>query len=198
MADGMPVSVSIALVTLLAVLTLMGGEALLSSFNAGLLRARGGVEPADDVYRTMQWAYPACFVAMAGEGAMTGPAPPEALGIGLAVFGFAKALKMWAITSLGWRWTFRVIVPPDAPLVTRGPYRWLRHPNYLAVLGELAGVAAVVWAPISGAVAIVGFGSLMRRRIVIEEAALGMRPPGAAGPGVAETSGDSQGPRGDV
>jgi methyltransferase len=178
----MDISVSVALVTLLAVLALMAGEAVLSSYNAGLLRARGGIEPADDVYRTMQWAYPACFVAMAGEGALTGPAPPEVLGLGLAIFGLAKGLKMWAITSLGWRWTFRVIVPPDAPLVTRGPYRWLRHPNYLAVLGELAGVAAVVWAPVSGAAALLGFGWLMRRRITIEEAALGIDRHSAGAP----------------
>ncbi len=178
----MPVSALIALVTLLAVLLVMAGEATLSSHNATLLRSRGGVEPPGDVYRTMQWAYPACFVAMAAEGALTGPAAPDVLVAGLAVFGCAKALKMWAITSLGWRWTFRVIVPPDAPLVTRGPYRWVRHPNYLAVIGELAGVAAVVWAPVSGAAAVAGFGWLMWRRIGIEEVALGVRSaPGGAG-----------------
>lgn len=161
-----------AALTLAAVLLLMVGEAVLSAHNERLLRARGAVEPLGDVYRTMRWAYPLCFVAMAIEGALAGPAPPAILAAGLSLFGLAKALKMWAISTLGWRWTFRVLVLPGAPLVASGPYRWLRHPNYLAVLGELTGVAALVWAPVSGVASVVGFGWLLRHRIRVEEAAL--------------------------
>lgn len=146
---------------------------MLSRFNERQLRLRGAVEPPDDVYRTMQWAYPASFVLMGIEGAMRGPAAAEVLGAGLLVFGAAKALKVWAISSLGVRWSYRVLVLPDAPLVTAGPYRWMRHPNYLSVIGELAGVALTVWAPITGAIALVGFGVLMRARIRIEDRALG-------------------------
>ncbi len=116
---------------------------------------------------------PLCFVAMAIEGALTGPAPRDVLLLGLAVLGFAKALKISAISALGVRWTFRVLVPPDAPLVTAGPYRWLRHPNYVAVLGELAGIALIVWAPITGTLSILGFGSLLWKRVRVEERALG-------------------------
>ena len=113
------------------------------------------------------------FAAMAVEGAWRGPAPPAALLAGLAIFGLAKALKLWAIATLGERWSFRVLVLPRRPLVTRGPYRWMRHPNYLAVAGEIAGVALTVWAPVTGPVALVGFGVLMWRRIGIEDRALG-------------------------
>ena len=171
----MPVAVSIALATVAAVIAVMAGEAALSSYNAALLRSRGAVEPADDVYRTMQWAYPTAFLVMGAEGAVSGPAPAAALGAGLVVFGAAKALKAWAISSLGWRWTFRVLVPPGDPLVTRGPYRLLRHPNYVAVCGEIAGVALTVWAPMTGVAALVGFGWLLRRRIAVEDRALGRR-----------------------
>jgi methyltransferase len=170
-----PVAVSVALATVAAVIAVMAGEAALSSYNAALLRRRGAVEPADDVYRAMQWAYPAAFLVMGTEGAVSGPAPAAALGAGLAVFGAAKALKAWAISSLGWRWTFRVLVPPGDPLVTRGPYRLLRHPNYVAVCGEIAGVALTVWAPMTGVAALVGFGWLLRRRIAVEDRALGRR-----------------------
>ncbi len=82
---------------------------------------RGAIEPPDDVIDTMRWAYPASFVAMAMEGAWAGPASADALAAGLAVFGFAKALKIWAITTLGVRWTFRVLVLPDAPLIDARP-----------------------------------------------------------------------------
>ncbi len=68
-----------------------------------------------------------------------------------------------------------MLVPPGAPLVAAGPYRWLRHPNYLAVAGEIAGAALLVGAFVSGALVLVGFGWLMRRRIAVEERALGRR-----------------------
>jgi methyltransferase len=88
---------------------------------------------------------------------------------GAVVFAAAKALKWWAILSLGPFWTFRVIVVPGAPIVATGPYRWLRHPNYVGVLGELAGVAAFTGALVSGPVAIVAFAGLLIRRIAVEE-----------------------------
>jgi methyltransferase len=89
------------------------------------------------------------------------------------VFGIAKALKYWAIATLGRRWTFRVLVPPGSTRIVAGPYRWMRHPNYVAVIGELAGAAAMMRAIVAGPIATVGFGALMLARIRIEERALG-------------------------
>ena len=163
----------IAGATLLAVLLVMAGEAALSAHNERVLRAKGAREPDDDVYRTMRWAYPACFVAMAIEGAIAGPAPPNMLAAGFAIFGLSKALKIWAISTLGVRWTFRVLVPPQSALVGGGPYALIRHPNYVAVLGELIGAALIVWAPIAGVLSLVGFGTLLWRRIAVEDRALG-------------------------
>lgn len=169
----MTTSVAIATLTVIAVLLIMAGEAALSSFNERQLRARGAIEPPGDVIGVMRWAYPLAFVAMGIEGALSGPPPAEILLWGLAVLGLAKALKMWAITALGPRWTFRVLVLPGAPLVTSGPYRFFPHPNYLAVMGEIASVAAIVWAPITGVLAAFGFGALIIRRIRVEDRALG-------------------------
>ena len=173
------VSGAIAGLTLLAVLLSMGGEAALSAFNERVLRARGAVEPVEehrrDVLTLMKWAYPASFVAMAIEGALVGPAPPTILAAGLVVLGLSKALKMWAISALGVRWTFRVLVLPDVPLVSHGPYAWMRHPNYVAVIGELIGVALIVWAPVTGAIAVIGYGALLRRKIAVEDRALGRK-----------------------
>lgn len=168
-------AVIIAFGTLAAVLAVMAGEAVLSAHNASVLRARGAVEPPDDVYQLMQVAYPLAFVAIAVEGALRGPSPPLALGVGLGLFGVAKALKGWAISTLGTRWSFRVLVPPGEPPIARGPYRLMRHPNYLAVCGEILGAALISGAFASGAVAFAGFGWLMLRRIAIEDRALGRR-----------------------
>ena len=121
----------------------------------------------------MRWAYPGAFIAMGIEGALTGPAPRDILMVGLALFGLAKALKVWAISSLGSKWSYRVLVVPGEPLVTTGPYRFISHPNYLAVVGEIVSVAAIVWAPITGMLATIGFGWLMIARIRIEDRALG-------------------------
>lgn len=166
-------AMSMAVLTVVAALLMMGGELVLSRFNERQLRAKGAVEPPGDVIATMRWTYPLAFAAMAVEGSLLGPAPGSVLLFGLVLFGFAKALKVWAISSLGPRWSYRVLVLPGAPLVTSGPYRYLSHPNYLAVIGELVSVAAIVAAPVTGVLATCGFGWLMRARIRVEDKALG-------------------------
>jgi methyltransferase len=176
----MPVLIS-ALITA-AVLLMMLMELQLSRRNERRLRVAGALEPADDVYRVMQLAYPAAFVLMAIEGALQASvAATGALG-GLAVFGLGKAIKFWAIASLGPRWSFRVLVLPGAPLVTSGPYRWIRHPNYVGVMGELAGVAIALAAFVTGTVALVTFAWILVRRIKVEERALYGAAGGAGGP----------------
>ena len=59
----------------------------------------------------------------------------------LAVVAASQVLRWWCVATLGRRWNTLVIVVPDAPLVRRGPYRFLHHPNYVAVVAEGAGVA---------------------------------------------------------
>jgi len=169
----MPASIAIAAITVLASLLVMAGEAILSTFNEKQLRSRGAIEPEGDVIALMRFAYPGAFIAMGIEGALTGPAPRDILMIGLALFGLAKALKVWAISSLGSKWSYRVLVVPGDPLVATGPYQFISHPNYLAVVGEIVSVAAIVWAPITGTLAAIGFGALMVARIRIEDKALG-------------------------
>jgi methyltransferase len=59
-------------------------------------------------------------------------------GFWLAIFVLIEFARLWALITLGPRWTTRIIVLPDAPLVRRGPYRFVNHPNYLVVIGEIA------------------------------------------------------------
>ncbi|MCX7354323.1 MAG: hypothetical protein NTY59_05760 [Alphaproteobacteria bacterium] len=56
----------------------------------------------------------------------------------LVLFVLLQVARVWVIWSLGPYWTTRIIVPPGAPAVRRGPYRWLRHPNYVIVTAEIA------------------------------------------------------------
>jgi methyltransferase len=165
----------VAGLSLVAVAAMMLVENRISKSNERWLRTQGAIEPPGDVYRTMQWAYPAAFAAMAVEGALFGPAPGPATLAGVVVFVAAKALKFWAMASLGARWTFRVLVLPGRPLIARGPYAFLRHPNYVGVVGELIGMALIVGARITGPVAALGFALLIRGRIQVEDEALGRR-----------------------
>lgn len=164
--------VLVATVSLIAVLLMMGAELLLSRRHDARLRALGAWEPPGDVYATMRWAYPGAFVLMAVEGGVAGPMPGLATIAGVVVLAASKLLKAWAIAALGPRWTFRVLVVPGAPLVTHGPYAFVRHPNYIAVIGELLGMALVVGARATGPLAIVLFSLLLRRRIAVENRAL--------------------------
>jgi len=148
-------------------------EARLSALNERLQRERGGVEPAGDVYQIMRVAYPGVFLAMIAEGWWWAAAMPAGVRVaGLVIFVAAKLLKWSAILSLGTAWTFRVIVRPGAPLVAAGPYRWLRHPNYVAVVGELVGVALMSGARVAGPLGTVFFAVLMLKRVRVEERAL--------------------------
>lgn len=154
------------------ILAAMIGEAVLAARNERALRSAGAFEPPDDVYRVMQIAYPACFLVMLIEGAARSIEPGSRWWIGAAVFAAGKIVKYWAIAALGPRWTFRVLVPRDGERIRRGPYRWLAHPNYLGVVGELLGAAIAASAWIAGPIAVAGFSLLMLRRISVEERAL--------------------------
>jgi methyltransferase len=149
-------------------------EATRSRRNEQALRAMGAREPAGDVYALMQVLYPACFLAIILEAWLRGTSVDALFSVGAVVFLSAKALKYWAIGTLGWRWTFRVLVPPRSTRILTGPYRFVRHPNYVAVAGELVGMALMARAVVAGPLSLALFGLLMLVRIRIEERALRM------------------------
>jgi methyltransferase len=111
-----------------------GAELSVSSRNARRALSLGGVETGKRLYQVMV-AFHAVFLPALALGAIAYPRPP-APWAWLAVAGVAaaQALRWWAVTTLGERWSTRVIVMPGAKPVTGGPYRFLRHPNYLAVV----------------------------------------------------------------
>jgi methyltransferase len=93
----------------------------------------------------------------------------------LALYVCLQGLRLWTVASLGRFWTTRILTLPAAPLVRRGPYRWVRHPNYLVVIAEIAvlplAFGAVGIALIFSAANLI----LLAVRIRSEEAALAPR-----------------------
>jgi methyltransferase len=161
----------VAVLVLLAVFLLMLVEAQLAWHNERKLRAGGALEPAGDVYGLLRVVYPASFVLIAVAAAFGGAVSRRQVLAGLALFGASKLLKWWAILTLRWRWSFRVLIPPGAALVTTGPYRFLRHPNYVALVGEFVSVAVALGTWIGGAAALAIMLPVLWQRIQVEERA---------------------------
>lgn len=84
-----------------------------------------------------------------------------------------QGLRWWVIRTLGWRWNTRVIVVPNLPLVTEGPFRYFNHPNYLAVVLEMAALPLVHGAWISALVFSLANAGVLWLRLRVEERALG-------------------------
>jgi methyltransferase len=110
-----------------------GGELLLSHAHTRALMARGAVEIAPGHYPLMVVVHTAWLISLWAFG-HDQPVNIVALVAYLALQG----LRVWVMATLGARWTTRIIVLPNAPLVTAGPYQYLRHPNYAVVIGEIA------------------------------------------------------------
>jgi methyltransferase len=92
--------------------------------------------------------------------------------IWLAVFLALQILRLWTLTTLGRRWTTRIIVLPGAPLAANGPYRFLAHPNYLVVIGEIAALPLCFSLPWLSLVFSIANAGLLSLRIRAENAAL--------------------------
>lgn len=147
-------------------------ELRLARRNEAWARERGAVEHGAGHYPLFFVLHTGWLVGWVVEAWLRGePSPWWPLWAG--AFVLAQGLRYWAIGSLGPRWNTRVLVLPEAPLVRTGPYRWLRHPNYVAVVIELAAVPlafGAVWtAAIVGAL---NLALLLGVRMPCENAAL--------------------------
>lgn len=91
----------------------------------------------------------------------------------LTVVAGSQALRWWCVMTLGRRWNTRVIVLPGVPLVRRGPYRWLHHPNYVAVVAEGVALPLVHTAWLTAAAFTLANALLLAVRVRVENTALG-------------------------
>ena len=155
---------------LTVVVALRVAELALSARNVRRLLARGGREVGAGHYPLLLALHAAWLVALA----LRGAGEPSAAYL-LGVFGLLQGLRVWVIASLGAYWTTRIVTLPDAPLVRHGPYRWLRHPNYLVVAAEIAVLPLAFGAWGVALVFSLMNAALLAHRIAIEDRALAAR-----------------------
>lgn len=168
-----------------AFLALVAAERLhelrLSKRNAAAALARGGIEAGREHFGRMRALHAGFLVACALEVVLLQrPLDVRLAAPMLALALAAQALRYWAIATLGPRWNVRVIVMPGEPVVTGGPYRWLRHPNYLAVVVEGFAIPLIHGAWWTAGIFSVLNAFLLRARIRVEERALAAHCDGEA------------------
>ncbi|WP_319797218.1 isoprenylcysteine carboxyl methyltransferase family protein [Nitrobacter sp.] len=119
---------------ILALVTLQRlGELVISRYNTRRLLAQGAIEIAPGHYPFVVMIHAAWLTTLWiwGRG-------QDVNLVALSIFILLQALRVWVLATLGSRWTTRIIVLPNAPMVTSGPYRYLSHPNYAIVAAEIA------------------------------------------------------------
>jgi methyltransferase len=166
---------------IIAALTLERGvELYIARRNAARAFAAGAVEIGQGHYRVMVAFHGAFLVACAMESVARGSGGSVAVAVpAIAAEIFAQFLRYWVIYTLGPRWNTRIIVFPEAEPVTSGPFRFARHPNYLAVAIEMVAVPLIGGAWVTAIVFSLGNAILMMVRIPAEERALGQPYAGA-------------------
>jgi methyltransferase len=148
-------------------------ELVVSQRNRAWSRARGGIEFGARHYPAMVILHTGLLAGCVVEAiALHRPFIPALGWPMLAIVLCAQGLRWWGIASLGRQWNTRVIVVPGAPRVTGGPYRFLSHPNYVAVVVEGLALPMVHTAWITAIVFTVLNAALLRTRINVENDAL--------------------------
>lgn len=151
-------------------------ELYLARRNARCAFSRGAIEVGQRHYHVMAAMHTAFIASCAIEAIHSRHALPLAIVWGaLVAEALAQALRYWAVATLGERWNTRVIVTPEAAPVTGGPYRFLRHPNYLAVVIEIAAVPLIGGAIVTAIVFSILNAMVLAVRIHTEERALGAK-----------------------
>jgi methyltransferase len=107
-------------------------ELVYARHNEARLRARGAAEYAPGHYPAIVLLHAAWLIGLWALGLGVAPAAGW-----LLLFVILQGLRLWVLATLGERWTTRIIVLPGEPLVAKGPYRLISHPNYAVVIGEI-------------------------------------------------------------
>src|SRR3972149_7594213 len=147
-------------------------ELLIAKRNERTLKAQGGIEFDKNGYRVIVIMHVAFFVSLICEKVFLSRMLNSYWIIFAALFGVAQFLRYWAIKSLGVYWNTKILVLPNHQLINRGPYKYLRHPNYIAVIMELAVIPLLFSCYITPIVFSVINLLLLNRRVRVEEMVL--------------------------
>ena len=162
---------SFASIILLLVTLQRLGELVLSRYNTSRLLARGAVEVGASHYPLIVLVHTAWLIALWIWGR-----DQDVMFPALAGFIVLQGLRCWILATLGPRWTTRIIVLPGEPLVASGPYKYLSHPNYAVVAGEIALLPLVVGLPWLALIFTVLNAAVLFVRIRAENRALAASP----------------------
>ena len=143
------------------------GELVLSRYNTHRLLARGAVEIAPRHYLLIVAVHAAWLISLWVFGH-----DQRVNGVALLVYLVLQGFRFWVMRTLGSRWTTRIIVLPEQPLVSSGPYRFLSHPNYAVVAAEIALLPLVLGLPLLAALFTVLNAAVLAIRIRSENRAL--------------------------
>jgi methyltransferase len=133
---------------ILGIVTLQrAGELVISSYNTRKLLSRGAVEMAPRHYPLIVAVHAAWLISLW----IFGHNQPVSI-IALIFYLVLQGLRCWVMWTLGSRWTTRIIILPGLPLMSAGPYRFLSHPNYAVVAGEIAVLPLALGLPLLAAV----------------------------------------------
>ena len=148
-------------------------EVVVAERHRSVSKERGGVEFGAAHYPAMVTLHTALLAGCLLEPVLLHRPFIPALGWPMLVIAVAaQALRWWCITTLGYQWNTRVIVIPGAERITGGPYRFLPHPNYVAVIAEGIALPLVHTAWITALVFTILNAVLLRTRIHVENGAL--------------------------
>lgn len=137
------------------------------------LTAQGNTRMPERAFPLIVAVHVALLVGCLVEVALLNRPWQPALGIPmLIVLGLAMALRLWVWASMGSGWTVTVMIGPDLPICARGPYRWIRHPNYVAVIAEFVALPLVHGAWLTAIIASALNGWVLAHRIRAEERSL--------------------------
>ena len=151
-----------------------GLELFISRRNARHAFAHGAIEVGRSHYRVMVMMHTLFLASCAAESILVAHAiSPLVSALALLSAFIAQFLRYGAVVTLGERWNTRIIVMPGAAPVTRGLYRWIRHPNYVAVAIEIAALPLIRGGWITAVVFTIANALILAVRIPAEERALG-------------------------
>jgi len=167
-----------ALIVLGLVALLRLWELAVSRARLRAARAAGTAEAIPEPgYRAMVLVHLGWWLGCAAETVWRGDNWPAAVALPAgAAWLAALGLRAWMMAALGGLWNVRLVARTGQPIVTGGPYRWVRHPNYLAVIVEIAAVPLLVGAPLTALLGSAANAWVLRGRIAREEAYLGAFP----------------------